>query len=1132
MKNRKIISLALLLASLAAGKAQTTLVDWTFDNDGISAPVLSPAPASGIDLSTATATTVGLTTSLTPTPSIAAPDIILNPAVDSDSTPTLDDAWRIRATGSSPNTGNGWTDASGIGTQGAKFSVSTVGYNNIQLTFDISATKAGEGLFQVEYTTDGVIWSNAVLTYAPNPNLVLSNSTPGTGTNGLVIGSYFSMVETGTYAQVWYTNVTANLSGIPAANNNPNFAVEIVNAGMGTNCPSASGTALNNTSGNWSIDNVALSGTPPASAITAWDFDTYAAGIVTNSPVPSFGFGTAIPLGMTNDYDDGTGDSVATCDILATAGASTGAGSSAWRVRGGGGTFSTAGAPNGWSSEAAIASQGAEFDVNTAGYAYIQLSFDLYLTTQAPAQMTVEYTTDGVNWTNAPTLDYAANPAYILTNPPVIDGGSPNTVTGTYFYETGGQGFYTNITATFPATANDDANFGVRIVNATTGADDLNALGAPYNNSSGNWRYDNIVISGVVSGSGAAQTPPVLNAATGVSVTSVSFTNTFTDSSAWRAAITNLSVNGTTLAPSAYAISAGQIVYTLAATTLFQTSGTKNISVAASGYNKDIVAQVIVPGPATQVILSAQPVAPAGDGGTLVAQPTLVFQDVYGNVATSEVATVTATVGSSGTWSLGGAAVQTANAGTVNFTNLSASSTAAYANATITFNAPGSGVSPSTITSSSFNIPAPATAFTPGNIAVLQEDVASANSTFSIIELSPSIANQSAPVNVFPVPATGTNALRESSAATTGRLAVSEDGTLVAFAAFEDGTSLTADETTITNRGVGTFNAAGSYVLQTSYQGISGNQARSATSLDDTNWFIGDKGGVYMNNETAQNPYVGGTANNVRSLKSFGGNVYALQQYSSSLAKTVLQVVQPGGILYPLDGFPEDANVLDFYLVKSGQNGTNYDTCYYIDGTNATSGSIFKFCVSTNPADVDQDGVEAWVAYGSAVTANGGDGLYAATNVTGGVDLYYTTGSGGQAGNSLIKVSDSGIYNQPISLNAPQTLYTVNAQATLKGVAPAPTVPGGASQPITPFGITPGSAHFTGSVAAGTAQFSFSFNNTAGLSSSFSILATTNLTPPIQWQNLGHPTEVTPGVYQFVNPSATNQDMFYTVHQP
>src|ERR1035441_3244782 len=75
-------------------------------------------------------------------------------------------------------------------------------------------------------------------------------------------------------------------------------------------------------------------------------------------------------------------------------------------------------------------------------------------------------------------------------------------------------------------------------------------------------------------------------------------------------------------------------------------------------------------------------------------------------------------------------------------------------------------------------------AFTAGNLAVFSADSASANNTtFSILELSPSTANQSSPVNSIAINGTsGPNALRTSgSGSTTGCLADSDDGTLLAF---------------------------------------------------------------------------------------------------------------------------------------------------------------------------------------------------------------------------------------------------------------------------------------------------------------------------------------------------------------
>jgi hypothetical protein len=67
-----------------------------------------------------------------------------------------------------------------------------------------------------------------------------------------------------------------------------------------------------------------------------------------------------------------------------------------------------------------------------------------------------------------------------------------------------------------------------------------------------------------------------------------------------------------------------------------------------------------------------------------------------------------------------------------------------------------------------------------------------------------------------------------------------------------------------------------------------------------------------------------------------------------------------------------------------------------------------------------------------------------------------------------------------------------------------------------------------------TNGLSFSFTNTPGASAEFTVWFTTNLTTPFsQWLNLGSPTEVSPGAYQFTNPQATNNPQgFYTVTIP
>jgi hypothetical protein len=629
-------------------------------------------------------------------------------------------------------------------------------------------------------------------------------------------------------------------------------------------------------------------------------------------------------------------------------------------------------------------------------------------------------------------------------------------------------------------------------------------------------------------------TPPALSPAFNITVLSNSFALTLPTGnwSSWESSITNILVGNTNLYTvnppfnSGITITKSNIVFNMTANPIYRIAGSLSIVVGANGYANDLATQPIAAGPATQVLVSTQPAAPTANGGTLVTNPVVFIADQYNNPVSSSGATVTAST-VPGTWNFGNGsgASQTFVNGVATFTNLSAISVSAVNGATILFTVTGSGLSQNTVTSSAFNIPAPATAgFTPGNLAVFQLDQVSKNSTMSILELNPNTANQSSPVNTFAVSATGPNALRNASSGTTGRVADNDDGTLVCFTGFEDGSSATADETTINPRGAGTLNPSGNYVLQTSYTGIGGgtaNQTRSATSVDNSTWYMGDKGGTYTNNQTS--PYIGGTsALNIRSVKSFGGVIYGIQQQSASVVATLLQIVPVNGYIYPgipstsqsyypVDGFPQDNEVVDFYLVKSGNNGGKYDVVYALDNNGATAGSINKYYYS----GLDNNNVPAYASAGSVATANGGDGLCAAINPNGGFDIYYTTGAGGTSGNSVIAVHDSAAWNGTINLTSTNTLYTVGSASTLKGLAFAPV------------------GHTLKSAVTG-GKFVFQFTGTSGLTN-YNVLATNNIAAPrATWPIVGAAVEspAGSGVYLFTNSAPTSGQLFYSIRQP
>ena len=560
---------------------------------------------------------------------------------------------------------------------------------------------------QVQYTTDGHIWNNATVTSVGTLGVIASNSNL---TNSLVVGSYVILTNNGTTG--WNNQITVDLTGVSGADNNPSFAVRIVNASTGTNCLTTTGALFNGTSGSWIFDNVVVQGVS-IDTIADWTFESYGTTAYVPNPVPELYYGVAnyaTALGFDNNYTyagSSTPGSTNAPDTLVQAGSSTPNGTICWRVRG-------AGPNNGWNTAAPIGTQGAEFDVSTINYSNVVLTFDLYFTSQAEAKMCVLYTTNGWATTNvASTIAYPANPTFIVTNDPAnVSTYSPNTLAGPYFYQTTGQNFYNNIIVDFTGLPGVDNNpgFGVRIVNAATGADCVAFNGGAYNNSSGNCRYDNVTVGGTFAGS----FPPGITYDPNATVDGP-FTNTFIDDPIWRASIASVYVNGSLLTNTAYAFSAGQIVFTPAKSILLQSSGIDYIVINATDFNSAKVTQPLASGAATKLAITTQPAAPSASGGTLTANPILTISDKYGNGTTNPYAnvSVTAAVGA-GAWTLGGALTQPSVNGVIAFTNLSATvnGSSAVADAVITFTV--TGYAPLfTTNSSKFNIGAPPVPFTP-----------------------------------------------------------------------------------------------------------------------------------------------------------------------------------------------------------------------------------------------------------------------------------------------------------------------------------------------------------------------------------------------------------------------------------
>jgi uncharacterized protein (TIGR03437 family) len=242
-----------MAASLAVAQADV-IAAWTFENNAL-AVSNSPAPSTG----SGTAKSIGMDVYQTPSVGVTTDDVLAGSAGDTgvNGNADLTNIWRVRAQQASSTSGaaNGWSSLAPIGTQGVIFAASTVGYNNITVSFDWYATNQGVANLQFAYTTDGSTWHTVALNPSgSSAGLAFLNNTTSANT---VKGPYVSI--TGGAGQDWFTGLTATISD-PNAANNPKFAIEMVNASTGADNLGASGTPLNNNSGNWRFDNVTISG--------------------------------------------------------------------------------------------------------------------------------------------------------------------------------------------------------------------------------------------------------------------------------------------------------------------------------------------------------------------------------------------------------------------------------------------------------------------------------------------------------------------------------------------------------------------------------------------------------------------------------------------------------------------------------------------------------------------------------------------------------------------------------------------------------------------------------------------------------------------------------------------------------
>jgi hypothetical protein len=217
---------------------------------------------------------------------------------------------------------------------------------------------------------------------------------------------------------------------------------------------------------------------------------------------------------------------------------------------------------------------------------------------------------------------------------------------------------------------------------------------------------------------------------------------------------------------------------------------------------------------------------------------------------------------------------------------------------------------------------------------------------------------------------------------------------------------------------------------------------------DDTTWIADDKGGLYQGfsySGTVADPNLNDFNNVV--IKTFGGTPWVETQKAVNGRHIPvvynLSIDPSTGLWDTVNGnnLLQDLNAGDFYMISTN-GGTNYDILYVAD--QVAPGLINKFSLVGGN----------WVANGTFTNSTGVDGLFATTNGNGGVNLFYTTGTGGTQSNSIVRVTDSAGWNQTISITSSNVLYNASGLTSLKGLTFVPQGVTNAVQPMPPPVLT------------------------------------------------------------------------------
>jgi hypothetical protein len=362
------------------------------------------------------------------------------------------------------------------------------------------------------------------------------------------------------------------------------------------------------------------------------------------------------------------------------------------------------------------------------------------------------------------------------------------------------------------------------------------------------------------------------------------------------------------------------------------------------------------------------------------------------------------------------------------------------------------------------------TSFTPGDLVIYRVGdgsaaLTSASTAVFLDEYTPT----GTLVGSLPMPtaASGTNNPLSSSGTATseGLLTLSTNGAqlmVTGYAAAPGVASIAGTSTTTTTptlRDIGEVDASTNINTSTTTTSFSGNNIRSATSIDgSTIWAAGAATGVVSTSlgGSGAGTVDSTTLTNIRQINIFGGQLLISTGSGSTFRLGAVGTgtsTATGQTVVQLPGVPVGSNAttpLDspysYYLTQLNSSSTGPDTLYIADDTLTNSGAageILKYSLVAG----------TWTANG-AIAAGAVRGLTGVT-VGGVVDLFATTGGGTSAGGgTLYGVVDSSGFDSTLTATA-TSLATAATDESFRGVAFAPTaVPEPAALSLLALGAT------------------------------------------------------------------------------